>query len=90
MSRNISISDQERINMGSFGILGTNSISATMNSKKTYIKVNLSQELKDEFRLVCAAEGITITSKMIFLMRQEVEKNKNLIKEAKKLKGSEE
>ena len=76
--------------MGSFGILGTNFIPDTMNSKKTYIKINLPQELKDEFRLVCAAEGVTITSKMIFLMRQEVEKNKNLIKEAKKLKDSKE
>ena len=72
------------------GILGTNFISVTMNSKKTYIKVNLSQELKDDFKVVCAAEGITITSSIISYIRQKIENKKNIIKEVKKSKESQE
>ena len=61
-----------------------------MNSKKSYIKINLAQELKDDFKVVCAAEGITITSSIISYMREKVENNRAIINEVKKMKDSQE
>lgn len=55
-------------------------------SDKTYIKVNLPKDLKQNFKLICTAEGVTITSKLIAYMQKEINSNQNIIDEVNKAK----
>lgn len=56
-----------------------------LNHNQSWIKIISPKDIKQKFQMLCWAENITITDKLLELMEKEINTNQQLIEEVENL-----